>query len=275
MFPILLRIDSHIVFSYTVALVLGMAAGTWIAYRRARFRIADPAVVLDAGFWALLGGILGGRIGFVATNWAYYAEHVDKALRLSQGGLRWHGALIGGTAAVLLWGFVRRRLGMSAPDWRDLADAAAPGLALGGALGWLGCLLAGSAYGAEASGYAAPLAWLTAELPDIYGVKAVRFLTQPLMIGWCLLLWGLLQGARMRWPRGLAFVLYLLLYALADFAVAWMRGDGAWRWGLWLSQWTAAAEMCAALLVGWSLVARTGATTPFLPPDRAREEGVD
>ena len=259
----------------SVALVLGMAAGTWIAYRWARSKMADPAVVLDAGFWALLGGILGGRIGFVAANWAYYVDHMDKALRLSQGGLHWHGALIGGTAAVLLWGTVRRRLGMSAPDWRDLADAAAPGLALGGALGWLGCLLAGSAYGAEASGYAAPLAWLTAELPDIYGVKAVRFLTQPLMIGWCLVLWGLLQSIRRRLPRGLAFGLYMLLYALADFAAAFVRGDGVLRWGLWLSQWMAAAEMCAALLVGWILLARMGAPSPFQPSERAREEGGD
>jgi phosphatidylglycerol:prolipoprotein diacylglycerol transferase len=133
------------------------------------------------------------------------------------------------------------------PGWRDLADAIAPGMALGGAFSWLGCLLAGCAYGAEAGGYAPPLSWLAADLPDIYGVEEMRFVTQPLMIAWCLLLWALLWGLRRRLRRGSAFGLYLLLYALADFGVAFLRGDGTWRLGLWLSQWFSLVEVCMAI----------------------------
>ena len=123
---------------------------------------------------------------------------------------------------------------------------AAPGLAVGGAFGWLGALLTGSAYGLEARGYGPPLSWLAADLPDLYGVEAVRFLTQPLMIVWSLALWGLLWGLRRRLPRGGAFALYVLLYALGDFAITFLRGDGTWRRGLWLWQWVAVVEMCAA-----------------------------
>jgi hypothetical protein len=72
-------------------------------------------------------------------------------------------------------------------------------------------------------------------------------MTQPFMIVWCLVLWGLLRGLRHRLPRGMSFALYLLLYALGDFGVAFLRGDGTWRWGLWLWQWVAVAEMCAAV----------------------------
>jgi phosphatidylglycerol:prolipoprotein diacylglycerol transferase len=247
MFPILIRIGSHVVFSYTVALVVGMALGMAVCYRSARERLPDPAIVLDAGFWALLGGVLGGRGGYVLLNWAYYVDHLDRALRLREGGLSWHGALIGGCAAVALWYAIRLQGDRSAFDWRDLADVAASGLALGSAFGWLAALLTGSAYGAEASGYMPPLSWLAANLPDIYGVDAVRFLTQPLMIVWSLLLWGLLWGLRRRLPRGGTFALYLLVYALGDFAVAFLRGDGTWRWGLWWWQWLAVVEICAAL----------------------------
>lgn len=251
MSPILIRIGSHTVFSYTVALVVGMVVGMAICYRSARERLPDPAIVLDAGFWALLGGILGGRAGYVLANWAYYVDHLDRAFnarvpRVCEGGLSWHGALIGGSAAVALWYANRRRRDPSAPGWRDLADVAAPGLALGGAFGWLGALLTGSAYGAEASGHMPPLSWLAADLPDLYGVEAVRFLTQPLMIVWSLALWGLLWGLRRRLLRGGAFALYLLLYALGDFAVTFLRGDGTWRRGLWLWQWVAVVEMCVA-----------------------------
>jgi phosphatidylglycerol:prolipoprotein diacylglycerol transferase len=247
MFPILIRMGSYTVYSYTVALVAGMAAGMIVCYRRARKQLSDPSVVLDAGFWALLGGVLGGRAGYVMANWAYYVDHLDRAFHVREGGLAWHGALIGGGMAAALWYVIRRRRDPAMPDWRELADVAAPGLALGGAFGWLGALLTGSAYGSEASGYAPPLLWLTADLPDIYGVSVVRFMTQPLMIVWSMALWGLLCGLRRRLARGAAFALYLLLYALGDFVIAFLRGDGMWRFGLWLWQWVALVEMCIAV----------------------------
>jgi phosphatidylglycerol:prolipoprotein diacylglycerol transferase len=250
MYPILFRIGSYIVYSYTVALVAGMITGAWMAYRLARGELPDPSIVLDAGFWVLLGGLFGGRAGYVVSNWAYYVDHVDKALSLREGGLSWHGALLGGYLFVVVWYVLRSRFKPPMPSWRDLLDTIAPGVALGSAFGWLGCLLTGSAYGAEASGYAPPLSWLTADLPDIYGVDGIRFLTQPLMIACCLLLWVALWGLRGRLPRGTSFALYLSLYALADLGVAFLRGDGTWRWGLWLSQWIAIVEACVAIGFG-------------------------
>jgi phosphatidylglycerol:prolipoprotein diacylglycerol transferase len=219
-------------------------------------RISTPTAVLDVGFWCLLGGILGGRAGYVLANWAYFADHVDKALKLRNGGLSWHGALLGAGVVFVAWLLVRSQLGRTVPDWQDLLDAAAPGLAIGGAFGWLGCLLTGAGYGAEAAGYAPPLSWLTADLPDIYGVDGVRFLTQPLLIAWCILLAASLWVPYRRPPRGAAFAYYLMLYALADFCVTFLRGDGTWRRGLWLWQWFALAEMCIALGLGVYAYAR-------------------
>jgi phosphatidylglycerol:prolipoprotein diacylglycerol transferase len=256
MYPILLRLGSFILYSYTVALVAGITLGTRLAYLRARdylSRAQDelfaPAIVLDAGFWALLGGIVGARLAYVAANWAYYVDHLGAAADLSEGGLNWHGALIGGTAAVAVWVAVKRRSDPSVPSLRVLLDLAAPGLAWGGALGWLGALLTGSAYGAKASGIGPSWTWSTARLPDIYGVVAPRFVTQPAMIVLCLLLGALLWTTRKRLERrqGLAFALYLGLYAAADLGVWSLRGDGTWRWGLWLWQWVDLAELCVAV----------------------------
>jgi phosphatidylglycerol:prolipoprotein diacylglycerol transferase len=250
MIPILFRIGSYTAYSYTYSLALGILLGAWVTYQFARTRLSHPAMVLDAGFWGLLGGILGGRAGYVLANWAYFCGHVDKALDLKNGGLSWHGALLGGGLVVSVWLVVRKRLGHPVPDWRDLLDAAAPGLAVGSALGWLGCLLTGAGYGAEAAGHAPPLSWLTAYLPDIYGVEDVRFLTQPLMIAWSILLAISLWALRRWMPRGAAFAHYLLLYALGDLLISFLRGDGTWRLGLWLWQWFALAEMVIALVLG-------------------------
>ena len=224
-----------------------------MSYHLAKVTLPNPLIVLDAGFWGLLGGLLGGRFAYVLANWAYYVDHLAKAIALQEGGLAWHGALFGGAATLIVWYGVRSRTSPM-PDWRDLLQVIAPGTALGSAFGWLGCLLTGCAYGAEASGYPPPLSWLTADLPDIYGVESVRFLTQPLMIACCLVLWLALWALRRRLPRGLSFALYLLLYGLADFGVTSLRGDGTWRWGLWLSQWAAIAESCIAAGLGFYLI---------------------
>jgi phosphatidylglycerol:prolipoprotein diacylglycerol transferase len=258
MYPILFRIGPRIIYSYTVALATGMILGLWTAYRFARVRPGSPQLVLDGGFWALLGGILGGRVGYVLANWAFYVDHLDRALSLAEGGLSWHGALIGGGTATAIWLIIVNRPKSSQEernvgrrvDWRDLLDVAAPGLAAGSAFGWLGCLLTGCGYGTDASGYGPVVSWLAADLPDIYGVTRARFATQPLMIGWSLLLWGTLGTLWRRLPRGGPFALYLMSYALADFGSAFLRGDNAWRWGLWLSQWVDLVAMGIALLLG-------------------------
>ena len=46
-------------------------------------------------------------------------------------------------------------------------------------------------------------------------------------------------------------------YALADFGLAFLRGDGTWRVGLWLSQWAAVAEMCVAVALGVYVLTRS------------------
>jgi phosphatidylglycerol:prolipoprotein diacylglycerol transferase len=235
-------------------LVAGIALGVWVTYRgmRASPRVSAPGIVLDAAFWALLGGVVGARIAYVLANWAYYVDHLAKAADISEGGLAWHGALIGGIGVLAVWAAAVRRRVRTAPGLLVLLDRAAPGLALGGSLGWLGALLTGSAYGAEAIGVGPPLAWLAARLPDIYGVVALRFVAQPVMIIVCLLLGVLLWIGRGRLQRctGLSFSVYLGLYAAADFCVWFLRGDGTWRWGLWLWQWAALAEICAAVGLG-------------------------
>jgi phosphatidylglycerol:prolipoprotein diacylglycerol transferase len=250
MHPILFRIGTYVVYSYTVALALGMAIGTWLAYRAARAWLADPVVLLDGAFWALSGGLIGARTGYVLANWAYFAAHLGETIDLRGGGLSWYGAWLGGAIAGVAWYALRGRFHPPLPDWRVLLDLAAPALALASAAGWLGCLLAGACYGAEAEGYGAPLRWITGYAADIYGVEQVRFLTQPLMIGWCLLLWGVLQlrsSALRRLPAGTIFALYLLLYALADGTAWFLRGDGTWRIYLWPAQWASILQICVAL----------------------------
>ncbi|MFB0545495.1 MAG: prolipoprotein diacylglyceryl transferase [Anaerolineae bacterium] len=227
MYPVLLRIGPVTVYSYTVLLDLGLICGLAVACWAGQRYSIKPETVIDAALYVVIAGIVGARLHYVALNWAYFVEKPIETLFIWRGGLAFHGALLGGGLA--LW--IYTALGQL-PFW-PLADVAAPGLALGGALGWLGCLTNGCAYGSMGKGF------LAYDLPDVYGVSAPRFATQAVGSAWNLailaLIWALIRwGFKPIRIPGVAFLIYLLLYCGGDFLLGFTRGDetlflGPWR----------------------------------------------
>jgi phosphatidylglycerol:prolipoprotein diacylglycerol transferase len=135
MIPELFRIGNFAVSPFGVMLVLSFLAAYWQLARGLRaLRAGDEddasAIVLAGG----LGGIAGAKI--------YYAIlYGDWRLLYDRAGLVWYGGFLLGTLAVL-WTLRRRRLSF----WAVL-DAATPALALGYAVGRVGCFLVGDDYG--------------------------------------------------------------------------------------------------------------------------------
>lgn len=141
MLPYLFKIGPFTLYSFGLLVVLGFAAGMFLAVRLARERGLRGEVLLDGAVLMLLVSILGARLLFVLLNWKEYAGQGLLAFQTWRGGMSFHG----GAAAGVLTGFAYVR-------WRrvpglPLADAAAPGLALGYAIGRVGCLLNGCCYG--------------------------------------------------------------------------------------------------------------------------------
>ena len=131
----LFRIGPFSISPFGVLLVLALA-GAFFQMRWGMKRLGvgnedDANSILLA---AAIGGILGGKI--------YYAAlYGDWSLLLNRAGIVFYGSLIGGAIAVT-W-MIRRR---SLPFPRT-ADAVAPGVAVGYAIGRIGCLLVGDDYG--------------------------------------------------------------------------------------------------------------------------------
>src|SRR5215471_1769194 len=73
--------------------------GTWLA---------TVAPWLDCALAAVIGGIVGARMGHVWLNWDYFSVHTDQITVLQTGGLDWHGAVILGLAATILVAPLRR-----------------------------------------------------------------------------------------------------------------------------------------------------------------------
>jgi phosphatidylglycerol:prolipoprotein diacylglycerol transferase len=112
-----------------------LAAGAVIA-RRLR-ELGKPADwAYEMMFAALIGGLVGSRVYYIVQN--YSAVKGDLLGNLFSGsGLVWYGGVIGGAIAVLAWGYWRGILNLG------LLDLASVPLALGYAIGRIGCQLSG------------------------------------------------------------------------------------------------------------------------------------
>ena len=126
--------------SYGLMLVLGFFVSTYLACVEARRRGYDPNILLDLAMPLLLVSVLFCRILYFfiyPSQW----QGFKAALQIWNGGLSFHGALIG---APLVIAYYARRHKMA---FGTLADLIAPGAFLGYAIGRIGCLLNGCCYG--------------------------------------------------------------------------------------------------------------------------------
>jgi len=194
MHPILFRFGSTIIYAYTVLLDVGLVCGLAVACLEGRRRGIAPERIVDAALWAVVAGIAGSRVGYVLANQEYFAENLREAFYIWKGGLAFQGAFLAGMLALFLYSASRKL------PFFALADTAALGLTLGQVFGWLGCLMSGCAYGLESHGLNSILAHLSLDLPDIYGITAPRFATQPLASALSLSIFIILWATRRRWP---------------------------------------------------------------------------
>lgn len=220
MYPILFQAGGFSLATYPVLLNVGLLFTLVWLYRQAP--PDQRSAWVDVGLAGAVGALAGARLVYVAVNFTYYGQYPLEIFAVWQGGLAWPGAVLGGALAA--WGWSRR----AGVTWSAWVDALAWPLAGLGGLGWLGCLGAGCAYGAEVTPGALP-AWLLFDIPDVYGVVTPRWPTALLGVAWsalsAFLLWGVLQSAARRWQTGARGWYALSQVALGMFLLSFLRGD--------------------------------------------------
>jgi phosphatidylglycerol:prolipoprotein diacylglycerol transferase len=130
--PVIFRIGPLAVRWYGMMYLLGFV-GSWFIIRslaRRRSLPLDADGISDLLFYGIVGVILGGRFGYVLFyNSAYYFQHPLASFAIWEGGMSFHGGLLGVVVAAII--FCRRR-GLSMLLTGDiLVTAAAVGLGLG------------------------------------------------------------------------------------------------------------------------------------------------
>jgi phosphatidylglycerol:prolipoprotein diacylglycerol transferase len=142
--PVLIKLGPIAIRWYGLMYVLGLIAAFFMIKARAAQR--QVALTLDdlhdLILYAAIGVILGGRLGYTLFyNLPYYLDHPAKLLAIWEGGMSFHGGLIGVMVAV--WVFCRRK----GYAFYTIADLATPAVPIGLGLGRLGNFINGELFG--------------------------------------------------------------------------------------------------------------------------------
>ena len=238
--------------SFGICFAIGFAACGLLAARRLRELGKPTDWAYESIFAALVGGLVGARVDYIIQNWGS-AKHDLLGSLFSGSGLVWIGGVVGGAIAVVLWAWRRGFLGLT------LLDYSAPLLALGYAVGRIGCQVSGDGDYGKAS----HLPWAMA-YP--HGTKPISVRVQPtpiyesLAMGLvALALWRL----RDRFKPGILFALWLVLSGVERILIEFIRRNERVALGLTLPQLLSIVMAVAGAV--W--LAR--AERPFLRPAAA------
>jgi phosphatidylglycerol:prolipoprotein diacylglycerol transferase len=182
--------------------------------------------VYSTALWGVIGGIIGARLFHVIDQWDLYRDNPWQILRFWAGGLSLYGALVGGFVFGITYAAIRKLpLG-------KVADLAAPGMILAQAIGRIGCLINGDAYGTPTS-----LPWGVLYTypnaaedgiagPKVNGVLVAGHPVPAYEIIWDLLILALLLRLRKRLKNDwMVFLIYASLYSVGRFGLSFVRGD--------------------------------------------------
>ena len=223
--PVILRLGDLAISWYGLAVVSALGVALLVAQHEVRRRDLPLDALWGIGPWAIAGGLVGARGLHVIDNWSMYASDPQRIFAFHQGGLAIGGALLGGIVATIA---VAPRHGV---PLLSLADAAAPGIILGQAIGRLGCLVTGDALGRE-TGLPWGISYLNpgSMAPDRATSYQPVFAYEAL---WDLAVFGVVWALRKRIDRpGSLFATYLALYAAGKFAITFFREERRWLWSL-------------------------------------------
>lgn len=225
---------------YGIILMSGAVAGAFLATKRARQRGYDSDIVWDLFIYLLIGGIIGARVWHILTpspstgiTTSWYLSHPLDALAVWKGGLGIPGAIIGGLITLYIYS---RRMKIDFSEWTDIA---APGLALGQAIGRWGNYVNQELYGAPTN-----LPWKIFidsdhRLANYLNVEYYHplFLYESLwnLMNMFLLLWISRRYAESL-KNGDVFLIYLIVYPIGRFLLDFLRLDASMVGGINVNQ---------------------------------------
>lgn len=210
--PIIFSIGPLAIRWYGLMYVLGFVACWILARKRSEqgWSIVKPEQVDDLIFYGMLGVIVGGRLGYsIFYGWEYWLEDPLYVFKITQGGMSFHGGLIGVMTAMWLYG--RRVLGKGM--W-EITDFVAPLVPIGLGTGRIGNFINGELWGKPS------------DLPWAFNINGVGLhpsqLYEALLEGLVLFVILWMFSARQR-PTMAVSGMFLFCYGVMRFCIEFVR----------------------------------------------------
>ncbi|SET05859.1 phosphatidylglycerol:prolipoprotein diacylglycerol transferase [Natronincola peptidivorans] len=205
---ILFNIGGFDVHLFGLTIALGVLAGFYIMLKEAERKKLNKDQLTDLAIYTVIVGIIGARLNYIlAFNPSYYLQNPKEIFMINQGGLSIQGSLIAGTLFAL-WYMKKKNI----PIWQT-ADAFAPAIILGQAIGRVGCDVFGILMGKE----------------YFWGVSVGGQLLHPAQIyeailnyGLFLILWNKRKYVKY---EGQLFIIYIIGFSINRFIVEFFRSN--------------------------------------------------
>lgn len=259
---------------YAVIICLGIIAGIVVGRYMAKRRGYNFDLVVDFLILAIPLALIGARVYYVALEWDRYAGNFSEMIAIWHGGLAIYGGIIGGFIAMLIF-----------CKWRKfsvgiMADIAAPGLAIGQAIGRWGNFVNQEAFGAAVTEKS--MQWFPyavnitkqhtiAVYDEATGKMIQQLCDAPWHMAtffyesvWNLIVFGILMWYQKRAKkRGNVFVMYLVLYGAGRAFIEGLRTDSLWLIPGVLRISQGLALVCVILGLIYLIIMRNREQKPF------------
>jgi len=177
----------------------------------------EPDKILDLAFYLIIAAIVGSRLLYIIIQYKYYIENPLEMIKIWSGGLVYYGGFIL-ALVVAVWYMRKKHL----PIWKTI-DIMTPSIAIGQAIGRLGCFSAGCCFGKETT-----LPWgVTFSNPESLAKLGVPLHPTQLYssINAFIIFFILMVAKRFKRFDGFLIWLYMLLYSITRPIIELFRGD--------------------------------------------------
>ena len=241
MHPIFFTVGPLTIRWYGVMAAIGfLLATTLITMNRKRANMSENQASTLV-FIAIIGGVLGSRITYVIQNWSIqFKDNFSEIFRIDHGGLVFYGGFFLAVGGIIV--YCRK----SKLDMVRVLDVFTPAMAIGHAMGRIGCFLNGCCFGNVTH------SWFGVHYPE-GSAACMKFSGAPVhpvqLYEACgnILLAVVMFILLRRTKRGIPIASYLTFYGILRFSDEFFRGDHSYK-QLWLGIFTPAQTVGLLLI---------------------------
>lgn len=223
MHPILFTLGPFTVYTYGVLVAAGFVAGLWYAHSQAARAGINPRKIWNLGVYGILVALAVSKLWLIFSDLHFYLAYpraIFSSATIQSGGV-FYGGVIGGLVWVLLYTHFEKM------PFLGVLDVSAGGVALGHAIGRLGCFAAGCCYGKPTSmpwgiAFTSPVAARLSGTPLHVALHPTELYESAAeFLNFLLLIW---LGKRQRFS-GQLIGAYFVLYGFERGVIEFFRGD--------------------------------------------------